>query len=79
MSLADALAQQPRRGALVRCPIALTLQQLEQADQQLLNNAIADLTRTARSLAAALASIGHTVSADAVQRHRRGSCACEPR
>lgn len=79
MSLADALNAQPRRTVYQRCPVSAVLKQLDDNDRPLLEDALDDKDRTARSIADALASIGLPVSPDGVQRHRRKACACEPR
>lgn len=79
MSLADALNAHPPQHRYNRCPINNILKQLEDTDQQLLTRALHDTGRTGRSIADALNSIGHQISADAVQRHRRGVCTCDPR
>lgn len=37
---------------------------------------LADLSLPATAIARALAQLGHNIRADAMQRHRRGDCAC---
>ena len=78
MALLDALNAQ-HIGVPVRCPIAKIRQQLEPGDIATLDTALGNPAMTAKAIANALTTIGHKTSHEAVARHRRKVCACDPR
>lgn len=59
---------------VVRCPLALAELPDEQASK--LAAAMASPRIKGTRIAAVLNGWGHKVSADSIQRHRRGACAC---
>lgn len=75
-SLLDAIkaAAQARHGAT--CTTGMLLERLAVQDRNDLDAAIADRTIPATVIAKVLTAAGHRVSVDALQRHRRGACAC---
>lgn len=59
------------------CRIRTLLSEFDEADAAKLLTALADLeTWPAYTLSKALSSLGVTVSADAISRHRTGVCSC---
>lgn len=67
-------AAQARHG--VTCTAGLLLQAMTAQDRSDLEAAIADKSIPATVIVKVLINAGHRVSVDALQRHRRGACAC---
>lgn len=78
MSLAAAIAADRTRGGAA-CSTNLVREALPASDQVELDIALADGAVTTATIARALGTLGHRISAGALQRHRRGDCTCEPR
>lgn len=75
MSIADAIAQQPKMLPGPRCSTCLVIDTLDAADREALAMAMADPSVTASTIARALQSDGHDVSVASITRHRRKGCA----
>lgn len=83
MSLADRLADAPRKSRGQVCRMSFVLDQLNDADRQALLAALAlpigDPDRISNSaIAEALGQEGYNVHSKTVENHRRGMCNCEP-
>lgn len=76
MSLAatHAATPHPHRGGT--CTVALLLTTLTPDDTQWLRTVLADPYETSAGIARTLNTEGHRASQTALQRHRRGDCAC---
>ena len=74
MGLLDEVREVQRQAKIIRCPI-VTLN-LSEDDRAELEHAIADETIQASTLAKVLRARGHSISDDALRRHRGGRCAC---
>lgn len=78
MSLAAAIAASKTPGGQT-CTTRVVRGQLTPSDQADLDTALADESTSTAAIARALTSIGHKISASALQRHRRGDCGCDAR
>lgn len=73
--MTSALAAKKAKQRGPRCGLGVLLQNLDDIDRQALLNALeSDMFST--DIAEALRDEGHLIRHDAVQRHRRRSCAC---
>lgn len=80
MSLAE--QHKPRPSSRPRCSISVLLDQLDDDDTQWLIGAIA-IAKAGRdsfaNITATLRAAGHSIRAQALARHAREDCTCEPR
>lgn len=60
------------------CSVLILLGELNKDDAEALREAMADAKVPGTSIARALLREGHRMSANNIQRHRRGMCSCEP-
>lgn len=58
------------------CSVTQTLKSLSPADKAAFEEALADPTIYGTSISKVLKSKGYDVGSSAIQRHRRGACAC---
>lgn len=61
------------------CKLARHMQELPQADRSAVEQALHHDAVTSTAIADVLDEHGYEISADVVQRHRRGACACSKR
>ena len=58
------------------CKMRNILESLEEADQKILKDALADPNWKSHTLAIEMTKLGIQVSSNSVMKHRAGSCSC---
>lgn len=79
MGLLEEVRAIQRQGKAARCPVSLLMAGLDKKDREDLEALLADRTTHASIIAQVLEGRGHTVTADALRRHRRAPqvCSCK--
>lgn len=68
---------EPPKNKAVYCKIALTMEQLEDADKLILTNALEDVEKWgAKTLSNALRTKGLSLADTTISKHRNKTCAC---
>lgn len=68
---------EPPKNKAVYCKIALTLEQLDEADKTILTNALEDVEKWgAKTLSNALRTKGLSLADTTISKHRNKTCAC---
>jgi hypothetical protein len=74
MALSDAIKAEAEKKPGPKCSTCLLVATLEPEDQEALAAALADLSITTAAIRRALATEGHEVRAENLQRHRNRDC-----
>lgn len=80
MSLADELTQAVQASPHAKCRVPKILANLNDEDSAALQGMLGlpKEDAPASKIARVLRKYGHDISGEAIARHRRGACACEP-
>lgn len=76
MGLMDKITAEQERVRPNRCGVAKAMQSLKKADQEQLEDALANPEYAHSVIAKVLTDEGHKTTSDGVSRHRRGICGC---
>lgn len=63
-----------RRGP--ECSVKILLDKMDKEEAKLLHKALANVQAPSTRITIALRDLGHQISSDSVQRHRRRDCRC---